>query len=242
MPLQLIDLSLARPEENLALDEALLLDAETAAAGGRDRGYLRLWESPEHFVVLGASCRLEGDVAADRCREDGIPILRRASGGGTVLQGPGCLNFSLALPLGYTPGLREIHSSYRAILDPCAAALGLGGVALRGSCDLALGETKFSGSAQKRKRYCLLHQGTLLYDFDLELMPRYLRQPEKQPHYRKGREHLDFVENLPLDAASLRERLISAWDAVPTEIGWELPSLDELLETKYCNPEWIERF
>ena len=242
MPLQLIDLSLRSPEENLALDEALLADAEAAAASGRDLGYLRLWESPDHFVVLGSACSLEKDVWVDRCRQDAIPILRRASGGGTVLQGPGCLNFSLALPLAHAPGLREIHSSYRAILGPSAAALGIDGIALRGSCDLALGEKKFSGSAQKRKRHCLLHQATLLYDFDLELMPRYLRRPEKQPNYREGREHVDFVMNLPLDAASLRARIASAWDALPPGQAWKPPTLDGLLESKYRNRKWIERF
>ena len=242
MALQLIDLSLDSPQENLALDEALLLEAESAAAEGRELGYLRFWESPEHFVVLGVSCGLEADAERERCGADGVPILRRASGGGTVLQGPGCLNFTLVLPLGYSAGLRDINSSYRVILEPCAAALKLDGISMRGSCDLALGDRKFSGSAQKRSRYCLLHQGTLLYDFSLESIPLYLRQPEKQPDYREGREHLDFVSNLPLGSAELRERIAAAWEAEPPERAWEMPSLEALLEEKYLNREWIERF
>ena len=86
MTLQLIDLSLESPEENLALDEALLLEAEAAAAKGRELGYLRFWESAEPFVVLGVSRGIEKDAERERCREDGIPVLRRASGGGSVLQ------------------------------------------------------------------------------------------------------------------------------------------------------------
>ena len=113
---------------------------------------------------------------------------------------------------------------------------------MRGSCDLALGGRKFSGSAQKRSRYCLLHQGTLLYDFSLESIPLYLRQPEKQPDYRKGREHLDFVSNLPLGSAELRERIATVWEAEPAARTWEMPSLEALLEEKYLNREWIERF
>ena len=193
MPLQLVDLSLGSPQENLALDEALLLEAEAAAAAGDRLGYLRFWESRELFVVLGVSRGIEDDAVRERCRADGVPILRRASGGGTVLQGPGCLNFTLVLPLGYTAGLGDINQSYRAILDPCAEALGLDGVSMLGSCDLAVGDRKFSGSAQKRSRYCLMHQATLLYDFDLELIPLYLREPDKQPDYRRERDHLDFV-------------------------------------------------
>ena len=242
MALQLIDLSLDSPQENLALDEALLLEAENAAAAGRELSYLRFWESPDHFVVLGVSCGLEKDAERERCLQDGVPILRRASGGGTVLQGPGCLNFPLVLPLGYAAGLRDVNDSYRAILDPCAAALGIDGVSMLGSCDLALGDRKFSGSAQKRNRWCLLHQGTLLYDFDLALIPLYLGQPEKQPDYRRQRAHLDFVVNLPLDAAALRERIAAAWDAVGAAENWEPPGLEALLEKKYRNREWIERF
>ena len=242
MTLQLVDLSLESPQENLALDEALLLEAEAAAAEGGKLGYLRFWESAEPFVVLGVSRGIEKDAERERCREDGIPVLRRASGGGSVLQGPGCLNFTLVLPMGYAAGLGDINQSYRAILDPCAEALGLDGVSMLGSCDLALGDLKFSGSAQKRSRYCLMHQATLLYDFKLELIPLYLQHPDKQPDYRRQRDHLDFVTNLPLDAATLRERIRNAWNTVPVQESWQAPGLETLLEEKYCNPEWIERF
>ena len=242
MTLQLVDLSLGSPQENLALDEALLLEAESAAAGGQEVGYLRFWESAAHFVVLGVSRGIEKDAERERCREGGIPVLRRASGGGTVLQGPGCLNFTLVLPLGYAAGLGDINQSYRAILDPCAEALGLDGTSMLGSCDLALGDRKFSGSAQKRSRYCLMHQATLLYDFDLELIPLYLRHPDKQPDYRQQRDHLDFVINLPLDAATLRERISGAWNTVPVNESWQAPGLEKLLAEKYCNREWTERF
>ena len=128
------------------------------------------------------------------------------------------------------------------ILDPCLDALGLADITMRGSCDLALGDRKFSGNAQKRSRYCLLHQGTLLWDFDLGLIPHYLRQPEKQPEYREARGHLDFVINLPLDGAELRQRITASWKASPPADGWRPPSLETLLEEKYLNREWIERF
>ena len=87
----LLDLTLSTPAENLAADEALL-DEREATAG---EPVLRLWESPEHFVVVGYSNRVGTEVNEPACRARGIPILRRCSGGGTVLQGPGCLNYAL---------------------------------------------------------------------------------------------------------------------------------------------------
>src|SRR5437762_2065530 len=85
-------------------NRALLLEAE-AGQGGE---VLRLWEWPELAVVVGAGCRLADDVNESACLADGVPILRRSSGGGTVLLGPGCLLFSLVLAYDRSPELREI--------------------------------------------------------------------------------------------------------------------------------------
>jgi len=91
--MRLLDFSLPDAAENLALDEALLLAAE-AGTGGE---LLRLWEAPRHAVVVGAGGSVALDVNVPACEADGVPILRRASGGGTVLIGPGCLCYSLVL-------------------------------------------------------------------------------------------------------------------------------------------------
>lgn len=116
--LRLLDLTLPSPAENLALDEALMdgLDEQ----GGEPM--LRFWESDSHFVVLGRSCRRSDDVHVDACQEDGVPVLRRASGGGTVLQGPGCLSYAFVLPIGLHPHLADIRSTNQFILERIADA------------------------------------------------------------------------------------------------------------------------
>ena len=85
---RLLDLTLGTPEENLALDEALLLEAERAAAETAADGRaasataletLRLWESPTYFVAVGVSGRLGEEVRMEACRADRVPFLRRAS-------------------------------------------------------------------------------------------------------------------------------------------------------------------
>src|SRR5437667_9353222 len=108
----LFDATLPTLAENLALDEALLLDAEDAGPE-----VLRLWHWPHHAVVLGAGGRLADDVNEAACRADGVPILRRSSGGGTVLLGAGCLLFSLVLRFDRDPALSDLHASYRFILE-----------------------------------------------------------------------------------------------------------------------------
>ena len=79
--------------------------------------------------------------------------------------------------------LRDIRRSYGWILDRFTAL----GVAVEGGSDLVAGGRKVGGSAQQRKRDHLLHHGTLLYAFDLALIPRYLHEPPRQPDYRQAR-------------------------------------------------------
>src|ERR1043166_4451744 len=111
--MRLLDLTLPSAAENLALDEALLLEAEA----GRGGEVLRLWEWSSPAVVLGSAGVLREDVDEEACAADGVPILRRASGGGTVLLGRGCLCYSLVLALDSTPELAAIRPSYLFILS-----------------------------------------------------------------------------------------------------------------------------
>src|SRR5690348_7731166 len=103
-----LKLTLDTPAENLAIDEALL---DAAAAGELPGDVLRLWEPARPFAVLGRSSRRE-EVHAAACEADGIPILRRCSGGASVVAGPGCLMYGLVLDRwrhGITGGVDQAH-------------------------------------------------------------------------------------------------------------------------------------
>lgn len=234
-----LDLTLPTDVDNLALDEALLLEAEA----GRGGEVLRLWEWPEPAVVLGAGGRVADDVNEAACAADGVPILRRASGGGTVLLGRGCLLFSLVLSYERAAALREISHSYRYILGAVGAALleFHPGIEFAGTSDLAAAGRKFSGNSQQRKRHYLLHHGTLLYDFPLAHIGRYLHPPARQPDYRRHRPHAEFVMNLAATAAALKDRLRAAWQAADALIDWPEAEVRRLVREKYAAPEWVRR-
>ena len=123
-----------------------------------------------------------------------------------MILGAGCLNYALALSLVSRPDLADVAMSFRVILDAIATALGVPGL-VRNGTDLSLGGRKVGGSAQRRGRRALLHHGTLLHSFDARLAARYLREPDRQPAWRQGRCHADFLGNLPLDETELRTRL-----------------------------------
>jgi lipoate-protein ligase A len=235
--MRLLDRTLATAAENLALDEALLLQAEAGDAGE----VLRLWEWPEPAVVLGSGCKLRDDVDPDACLADRVPVLRRSSGGGTVLFGRGCLCFSLVLAFDRDPRLGDVRSSYEHILGRVVEAFALPGLALSGISDLAIHGYKFSGNAQQRKRTHLLHHGTILYDFDLAAVSRYLRQPARQPDYRADRPHGDFLRNLGRPRRWVVDRLRQAWGA--DEERQDVPGdvVARLVSEKYALREWTER-
>ena len=89
-----LDLTLPSPAENLACDEALLDWREEN--GGEE--ILRFWESSETFAVVGYANKIATEVnTSPHARQKEIPILRRCSGGGTVLHGAGCLNYAIIL-------------------------------------------------------------------------------------------------------------------------------------------------
>jgi lipoate-protein ligase A len=208
-PLRLLDLTLPSPAENLALDEALL--DELDERGGDPM--LRFWESDRHFVVLGRSSRLEGDVHVAACEREGVPVLRRASGGGTVLQGPGCLSYAFVLPLDLHPHLATIRSTNRFILDRIVAALQRWepAIAFRGISDLAIGGMKVSGNAQRRQRRALLFHGTVLYGMRSDMIARYLKQPARQPDYRQNRPHDAFVRTIDARPDEIKLAIAGAW-------------------------------
>lgn len=228
-----IDITLPTPAENLAADEALLDACEIGIIDGE---VLRFWESPTPFVVVGYSNHLAREVHLNACRDAGVPVLRRCSGGGTVVQGPGCLNYTLILRIPETGPLATLTGTNHFVMQRHADALRplLGdSVRATGTTDLALGDRKFSGNAQRRKRKFLLFHGTFLLGFDLALIAKLLNFPSRQPDYRQNRSHLDFVTNIPLTRDAVKRALRDAWHAeeplreIPTGIPAERYNADE---------------
>lgn len=237
----LLDLTLPSPEENIALDEALL-DAAEADDGSfdADRGVLRLWESPRPMVVIGRSSRREDEVDRAACVADDVPVLRRSSGGAAIVAGPGCLMYAVVLSYREHPHLRALEAAHAHVLRHVQMAVSklVTGTRINGTSDLEWHGRKFSGNSLRCKRDHMLYHGTLLYDFPLPRIARYLKAPPRQPDYRRGRDHNEFVVNLPVTAGDLRRELILAWKATEPLTDWPAARTDELVTTRYSQEAW----
>lgn len=234
------------PEENCALDEVLL----DAVAAGRRGPTLRFWAWTERALVLGSHQSIANEVDLEACRELGYRVVRRMSGGGTMVCEPGgTLTWSMCLPEPFVGGLSFVESF--AYLDAWAVsalrALGVpaGYRPINDIVALPSG-AKIAGAAQARRRGTVLHHVTAAFSTDPAVVPRLIRigRPRVSGRGLRSAER----EVAPLSrfiTSSLDElvaALIRAAGATPGDLGAaEMAAARSLAESKYRTPAWINR-
>jgi lipoate-protein ligase A len=174
-----------------SLDDALFERAERTTQPQR-----AVYTPPETMVVLGRGSKVAREVDLTRCQTDGVPVFRRRGGGCTVVLDPGNVIVSTVF---FAPGMIDVGRTLRGCADwlqSGLSALGYRDIERAGISDLAIGGQKISGSCLYRSRSLVYFSATLLVDADLPALERYLVHPPREPDYRKGRSHGDFVGRL----------------------------------------------
>jgi lipoate---protein ligase len=181
------------PYYNIALEEALFLSVIESRIPT-----IRIWQNIQPCIYLGIGKKHKQEVYFEKCKIDNIPIIRRFSGGGTVFQDKGCLNFTFILPLEKYPKYKIIKNSYLEIFNIIKTTLFpfVSNISFNGTSDFCINNRKFSGNAQARRKNTLLHHGTILIDSNINMINKYLKQPLNIPKYRIDRKHNDFIINL----------------------------------------------
>ncbi len=202
----------------LTVEEQIALDRELMSEVGKETrtALLRFYDFSDEAVVLGLSQEEERYVDKQEAEKDGVPILRRFSGGGTVFIHKGCLVYTIITTI--TPPFKrfDVMGAYRTAFMPVIEAFQKQGIALEfhEPCDLAVDGRKIAGNAQSQRQGALLIHGSFLIDPDLERIKRYLKEPDVRPDYRASRRHEDFLlplAKLGFTDQTLRELLIQAW-------------------------------
>lgn len=200
-------------ERNLAVDERLAQDASRTG-----RRVLRLWWGGKPTAVLGCGDKPDSALHLDECVRRGVGWVRRVTGGGAVLQTPGVFNYSYTAP---DPGRMDTQRVFELGAQLVVRALAQLGVSAqqRGTSDVAVDDLKISGNAQARKWRAVLLHGTLLANVDRDLMEAVLKYPPKEPDYRNGRAHGDFLVTLDdLGVAAGKELVQNAFASAAVEV------------------------
>ncbi len=263
--------TLPTAEENLALDEALVEVADRRSlqfdqsisdlvVDSGEEEVLRLWELPSPCVVLGRASKLTEEVNTAACDANGVPFLRRASGGATIVAGPGCLMYSVlisyqkrptwrGLDVAHLQVMRRIRDAVQNAADSFRLPLQ---VEIQGTCDLTIEGRKFSGNALRCKRNWMIYHGTIMVAMHLSWLSKYLLEPPRQPAYREKRSHETFVANVLSPASTvdsraflqeLNRQLIATWNASKpwVDCSWKNEVEAEtkrLLDERYTKSDW----
>jgi lipoate-protein ligase A len=246
---------------NLAVDEAV---AE-AVGRGEVPPTLRLygWERPT--VSLGALQRFPGGVSAGACRQHGVALVRRISGGRAVLHAAE-LTYSVAVPRAgdWRRPVAELFERLCGGLVAGLARLGIqaavgeGAPARSGPPDgacfllrqtpaIVVGGRKLVGSAQYRSDRAVLQQGSLLLDFDpalhLDLFPGW---PRRDP--AEGIASLRLLLGRTPPRAELTAALREGWQGCfgPVRPGGKLTAREveragDLVRARYGTASWTRQ-
>lgn len=154
---------------------------------------------PAHsMVVLGAGNNPEHEVHVANCEAHGVPVFRRFGGGGTVLLHEGCVVVSLGLWVRqYYQNRFYFELINGAVIDALVEIWpGFAHLGQRGLSDIVYNDRKIAGTSLFRSRNYLLYQASILVDAKVDLIDKFLCHPTREPDYRAGRSHADFIVGL----------------------------------------------
>ncbi|WP_068471276.1 lipoate--protein ligase family protein [Candidatus Protochlamydia phocaeensis] len=142
-------------------------------------------------IVMGISGKWAELIDLERIRQAPLPVVRRFSGGGTVVVDEQtlfitfiCNTSFIPIPPYPLPIMRWTEELYQPLFLPHAFSLR--------ENDYVIDHKKFGGNAQSICKNRWLHHSSLLWDYTPERMS-YLRLPPKMPAYRQQRSHADFL-------------------------------------------------
>ena len=250
MTWRVIDTGLLSGAENMAWDEALL------AARCRELipDTLRYLRFTPPVALVGYHQSVSEEIRTDYCRASGIQINRRVTGGGAIYFDEGQLGWELICSREALPGGSDLAGITRAVCQAVARGLQTLGLKaeFRPRNDIEVDGRKISGTGAVLEGNCLLFQGTLLIDFNLEHLIKALRIPTEKLNARELssarervtslKEQLGYVPPLETVKTALEKGLRECLGlrTFPGAVGSEESALFRRLLPRRQSNEWIE--
>ncbi len=228
---------------NMAIEEA----AWEGVRNGTSPPTIRFYCYKPRAVSIGCFQSIRDEVNLDECKNSGIDVVRRWTGGGAVYHDQE-ITYGVIAPLNKFP--KNIIESYRLVCGWMVKALESLGIEaeFRPINDILAGGKKISGSAQTRRGGVLLQHGTLLYDLDLATMFSVLnvsREKISDKMIKSAEERVTCVSrHCDMDKREVYQALVAAFtEGKDFEFGrWsedEIARARELAERKYGSEGWL---
>lgn len=247
LSVRVVDTDLARPQTTAAIDEALLNSRLSDRCGDT----IHLYRRRPPSVSIGYFQASEEVADLEACHRDGVPVVRRVSGGGAIYTDEHQLVYAMAFRPPGPIGAREGFGLVCGALVRVLGRLGVEGARPAGVNDVLVGDAKVSGSAQAIRRGVHLVHGTVLVDADLDAMARYLLRQDTKMVPRGHPTPAARVTTLaslmgappPMDVVKqvVVEEMASVVSGVP-EAGhlttWEVAEASRLEDERYSADAW----
>jgi lipoate-protein ligase A len=151
------------------------------------------WIPKETAAVLGNSQKIEIELKPENILKEPIPIYKRHGGGGTVLLSPKGFCFGIRFPKIPQNHISDYFDTGTGFLKNFLKEKYDIDSQSRGISDLCIGPKKILGCSLYMPRECVVYLASVLFEPDIENIEKYLAHPSKEPDYREGRTHTDFL-------------------------------------------------
>jgi len=155
-----------------------------------------IWIPDKVYIVLGASNHPDDALNIENVLKDKIPVLKRPSGGQTVILTPNNIIIAAVFFDKKTSHPKEVFEQINKLIISTIEKTGIRNLSLMGISDIAISGKKILGSAIYRSKDALLYHAVLNLGEPSVTFERYLKHPSKEPDYRHGRSHSEFVTSL----------------------------------------------
>ena len=158
-------------------------------------GFL-VWQPEETVIVLGQSNSIESALYSDAVAKDALRVTKRPSGGETVILTPSTVAFTIAKKFPVMIPFKEYFSLVNSVVVAGLEELGVSRLGAKGISDITIGNRKILGSSMRKVNDKLVYHAVLNLGEDPAIFGRYLRHPGREPEYRAGRSHSEFVTSM----------------------------------------------
>lgn len=248
LPLEIHDAAL-----NMAIDEAIL----TSRIKEQVPNTLRFYRWQPSAVSLGKNQNSEAEVYLNSCKQLGVDVVRRISGGGTVYHDfEGEITYSVTAKAADF-GIGDITAVYFKIYEAITDALRILGVPAdfsegdsKNCPNLTVNGKKISGSSQTITRGIVLQHGTILKSVDLSKMFQLIKLKNLNCALATdiGKRKITSIENElghKINPGTITNALVQGFKAIlkiQLQEGQltpnELELVDRLCKEKYNSDKW----